>query len=158
MHLAERRRQAHGDEQETGQIERLTHLALDNPIQRFAARIPENEDFSTLTAGQGQRLGRPRRIELARQRVFVFEPAQALWRGRFSGDRHRQDRHLAAALVAAVEREIRPLAQRLQNVRGILRHSDTPRRKSNRVYGAAACFGHTLPSSTPCRYLRLRKF
>src|SRR5471032_3573247 len=76
--LAQCRRQTNGDAQAAGQIERMSLVPPDDPIQGFTARILENEDRSPLVTGQRERLGGPRGIEFARERPFVFEPLEGL--------------------------------------------------------------------------------
>ena len=75
-----------------------------------------------MVTSQGERLNGPCRIEFGRQRVFMFEPPETLRRRLFSGDRHRQDRNVVAALFAAVQGEVRPLAESLQYPVRILCH------------------------------------
>jgi len=114
VRLAERCRQTDANAQEASQIDRVSLVLLDYPIQRFAARILKNEDRLSLVTSQFERLSRPCRIEFGRQRVFMFEPPETLRRGLFSSDRHRQDRHLIAGHCTAVKSEVRSLAKRLQ--------------------------------------------
>ena len=64
--LAKRCRQADGNAQEAGQIDRLSLVLLDDPIQGFAAWILENEDRSPLVTSQRERLSCPCRIEFGR--------------------------------------------------------------------------------------------
>jgi len=64
--------------EKAGQIERLTLRLLDDPIQGFTARILENEDRPPLVTSEGERLSRPCRVEIRRQRIFVFEPPETL--------------------------------------------------------------------------------
>jgi hypothetical protein len=100
----------------------LSLVLLDDPIQGFPPGIRKKENRSTPVTGEGERLSGPGRIEFCGERVFVLEPAQTLRGGLFSSDRYRQDRGLSAALCAAVESEVRPLAKRLQDVLGMLCH------------------------------------
>ena len=81
--LSKRCRQADGDAQEAGQIDRLSLLALDDPIQGLTAGILEDEDRSPLVTSQRERLSGPSRIELTCERVFVFEPPKTLRRRLF---------------------------------------------------------------------------
>ena len=83
-------RQADGDAQDAGQIERSSLLPLKNQIQGLTARILQYEDRPSFVTSERQRLGCPRRIEFGCERVFVLEPAETLRRRLFRGERHRQ--------------------------------------------------------------------
>jgi hypothetical protein len=72
MDLAECRRQANGDAQGAGQIERLPLGSLKNPIQRLPARVFEYEDRPPFVTGERQRLGCPFGIDFGCERVFVL--------------------------------------------------------------------------------------
>jgi hypothetical protein len=78
-------RQANGDAQDAGQIERLPLVPLKNQIQGLAARIFEYEDRPPFVTSERQRLGCPRGIEFGCERVFVLEPPEALRRRLFGG-------------------------------------------------------------------------
>ena len=116
--------QTDGYAQEESRIDRSSLVLLDYPIQEFTAWVFKNEGRSPEVTSERERSNCPRRIEFLCQRVFVFEPPTTLRRRLFSNVRHRQDRHLGAALSAAVESEVRPLADRLQHVVGILCHRE----------------------------------
>jgi hypothetical protein len=100
----------------------LPFVPLDYAIQGFATWILKNEDSSPVMTSQRERLSGPCRIEFGRERIFVFEASETLRRRLFRGNRHRQYRHLVGALFAMVEREIRSLANRFQDVLGMLDH------------------------------------
>jgi hypothetical protein len=120
--LAKCYRQTNGDAHEANQIERVSSVLLDYPIQRFTAWILETQGNAPFMTCQRERLSCPRRIEFSRERPFVFEPPDPLERWLFTGDRERQDRHRVAEFSTAVKSETRLLAKRLQHVSGILCH------------------------------------
>ena len=64
--LAKRCRQTDGDAQEASQIDRLSLVLLDYPIQGFTTWILKNEDRSPLVTSQRERLSCPCRIEFGR--------------------------------------------------------------------------------------------
>src|SRR5580700_1160473 len=97
-------------------------MLLDEPIQGFTTGVLEDEHRPAVMTRQCDWLRGPRRVQFGCQGVFVLEAAQILGEGRFSGDHQGQDRHRVAALRAAVEHEVRPLAKRLQLVSGFLCH------------------------------------
>ena len=66
MDLAKCSRQTDGDAQEASQIDRLSLVLLDDPIQGFATWVIKNEDRSPLVTSQRERLSRPCRIEFGR--------------------------------------------------------------------------------------------
>jgi hypothetical protein len=63
MDLAKCCRQADGNTQDSGQIERLPMASLKNPIQGLTARAFEQEGRSPFVTTKRQRLGCPCRIE-----------------------------------------------------------------------------------------------
>jgi hypothetical protein len=63
MDPAECCRQADGNTQDSGEIERLPVASRKNPIQRLTARVFEQEGRSPFITTEGQRLGCPYRIE-----------------------------------------------------------------------------------------------
>ena len=65
--VTERGCQADGNVQQTGQIERLSLVLLDDPIQELTSRIFQNEERAPQMTSQCQRLSGPRGVELARQ-------------------------------------------------------------------------------------------
>jgi hypothetical protein len=58
-------------------------VSLKNPIQRLTTRIGEYEDRPPFVTSERQRLGCPRRIEFACERIFVLEAPEALRRRLF---------------------------------------------------------------------------
>ena len=116
--LPKSRRQSDRNGQQARQILQL--VLLDDPIQGFTSWILEYQERVPLVTSQRHRLSGPCRIEFVCQREFVFEPLETLMRGLLLSNRHHQDRHRVAALCAAVKSEVRPLAKRVQQVRGIL--------------------------------------
>ena len=121
--------QTDGDAQEAGQIDRLSLLALDEPIQGLTPGIVEDQGRSPFVTGERERLKGPPRVELLCEGKFVLEPPKALRRRLLSRGRHRPDGQLVAAPSSAVESEVRLLAKRRQFVLGPLKH----RRHSSRL-------------------------
>ncbi len=74
--LAKRHRQTNGNAQKASQIDRLSILLLDCPVQHsiqgFTTGILKEQDRSPLLTNQRKRLSCPCRIEFGRQRIFVF--------------------------------------------------------------------------------------
>jgi hypothetical protein len=92
MDLAKRCRQANRDAKDAGEIERLPPIPLKNPIQGLTARVRQYKDRPSFVTSDRKRLGCPRRIEFRCEREFVLEPAKALGRWLFFGERHHQHR------------------------------------------------------------------
>src|SRR4029077_18694759 len=107
MDLGEGRRQADGDAQGAGQIERLPLASLKNQIQRLTARVFEYEGCSPFVTTEGQRRGSPCGGPFGGERVFVLKPLDTLRRWLFCGECDRQDWRGVAMLSAAVKREVR---------------------------------------------------
>jgi hypothetical protein len=105
MHLAECCRQANGNAQDAGQIERLPRVPLKNPIQGFTARIVEYKDCSPFVTSEHKGLGCPRGIKFGGEGVFVLEAPKTLRRRLLCDERQCQDRRWVAALPAAVKDE-----------------------------------------------------
>ena len=122
MDLADCCRQANGDAQAAGQLERLPLAQIKDPVHWLAARVPKYEDRPPFVTSERQRLGRPRGIKFGCERVFVLEPLEARRRRLFSDGRQHQDRERVAALPAAVKDELPAFPQRLQHVSGKFRH------------------------------------
>jgi hypothetical protein len=119
MDLPERCRQADGNSQEAGQIERLPRVSFQNPIERLTARVFEYEDRPPFVTSEGQRLRCPSGIEFGCQHIFVFQSPETL-RRLFCSERHHQDRGWVAVLQAAIKSEVSAFAERLQHVPGRL--------------------------------------
>jgi hypothetical protein len=71
MDPAECCRQADGNTQDSGEIERLSVASLKNPIQRLTAWIFEYEDRPPFVTCERKGLGCPFWIDFACERVFV---------------------------------------------------------------------------------------
>jgi hypothetical protein len=120
MNLPEYSRQATGDAQDAGQIERLPRASLKNQIERLTARVRQYKDRPSFVTRDRKRLGCPCRIEFRCVREFVFEPAKTLRRGLFFRERYCQDGRRVAALPAAVKSEVRAFPEQFQHVPGRL--------------------------------------
>ena len=64
VHFAESRCQANGDAQEASQFDRLFVAVLEDPIQRYPARILEYEHRAPFVTRERQRPYCPSRIEI----------------------------------------------------------------------------------------------
>jgi hypothetical protein len=113
--LAKRRRQADRYAEKVRRIE-APHVPLDEPIQGLATWIFKNQDHPPLMTRERERASRPRRVEFACQRVFVFKPSETLRRRLLRRHRYAQNGNMAATFLAAVKREAPALAEWLQRV------------------------------------------
>ena len=101
-------RQPNGAAQGTSQFERLPFAPRQDPIQRIAAGVFEDEHHPTFATGDLQRPGCPRGIKVGCERVFVLDLPEAPRRRLFCGERHYQDREWIAGLPLPVKRELTP--------------------------------------------------
>src|ERR1700722_2358700 len=76
MYPADCVRKRDRDTQETGQIERMPGVALENPVQGLTTGVLEYEDRAPFVMDERQGCSRAGRIELSCDLVFMFEPAQ----------------------------------------------------------------------------------
>ncbi len=122
VHASERGRQANGDAQGARQFERLSFAPLKDPIQGLAAGIREDEHRLPVATGEFQRPGCPRRIKVGGERAFVLELPEALGRRLFCGGCDDQDGGWVTRLVAAVQRKLPAVPQRLEQITNVLGH------------------------------------
>jgi hypothetical protein len=127
--VAERRRHANCKSQEPRHIECLLLVAIENAVERFAARVGENKDGPFFVTRESHRFGRPRCVEFGRERVFVLKASQTLGQRSFRRRSHDQKGHVVAALPGPVKHELRAISDWLQRVLRSSWHWAHPRRQ-----------------------------
>ena len=94
VRLAQRGDDADGEAQEASRL----HRRADQSLERFAARILEQQRRSTAFAAKRERPRRPRGVERVPQFIFVGKAIERSRRRALRGRQH--DQHGAAAAVA----------------------------------------------------------
>jgi hypothetical protein len=105
------------------------HRRADQPSERLAARVLEDEDGAAPVALEPERPNGPSRIELGRQRVLVLETRQGCGRNvlaRRSHDEHTgNDAVCRAGRHGSVQDELAILVEQLERTGQKIDHPDT---------------------------------